>query len=136
VRLRGERTTGSGDGKVAVKGDFTTSQSGDAFSPAGGLAVRVADARAFDARFDWTAAECRARGRRVTCRSADGRRRLTVTSRSGGVWRFAASIARVAMTAPFAEPVAVTLSHTPAIDRRGTITGCAATQTALNCRAP
>ncbi len=136
ARLRGERAPGSRDGVIAVKGDFTTAQPGDAFSAADGLALHVVDGGTLDRRFAWTAGECRTHGRRTQCRSADGRRRLTVVSRRDGTWRFAGATTRVDVAAPFAAPVTVTLSNAPAIDRRGSIAGCAAFASGLRCHAP
>jgi hypothetical protein len=55
---------------------------------------------------------------------------------SGAATIFTVTLKRLAITAPFAAPVSVTLTYPQSFDRRGTASSCTPTRTALRCREP
>ncbi len=82
ARIRGERTPGAANGRIVVKGDFTTAPPRDVFASADGVALHVVDAQALDVRVTWSAGECRVGRRRIACRKGDGSARATFATRA------------------------------------------------------
>src|SRR5262249_11503075 len=107
ARIRAERSPGAANGRIVVKGDFTTAPPRDVFAGADGVGFHIRDAGALDVRVAWAAGECRVGRRRIVCRNADGSARATFATRKAtpDVFRLAVTLKRLGTVAPFTPPV-------------------------------
>ncbi|TMA80230.1 MAG: hypothetical protein E6J72_08990 [Deltaproteobacteria bacterium] len=138
VKLRRDSRPDVHNGTITVKGDFTTAPPRDVFDTAAGIALRVRDTLTLDRTFTWAASDCQTVGVRITCKSADRRRKATFKPAAAGspTIRVTAVMRRLDIQAPFQPAVSVTLTHDTTIDRAGAISACTSTRASLSCKAP
>jgi hypothetical protein len=134
AKLRGQSSAGSSNGSARLQGDFTTPPD-FTFPPT--FTVRVQDGATLDRTH--TFSNCRtASSGRIACRDTAGASTLTASfkpfRRNPGVIRFKVSFQRQAISAPFAAPVRMTLTHNGGVMRTGVISNCRATVNGLQCR--
>jgi hypothetical protein len=150
ARAKGTKTPGpiKPKGKVQLKGDFVVQlQMGevmlDAFNADYPILIRVKDGRALDETFVWQPADCQLRTkngalRQIKCRTADrkGAVKFGTLGQNATAIRYNMVVGKLDISAPFVEPLTVTLSHGDGsvINRVGVMNDCEASLTGgLRC---
>jgi len=139
------------NGRIKVNGDFIVDlPAGDALDVSGGLVLRVVDNLDLDTDTlasppSWSAADCKVKlhgsgvPRVIQCKSANKanvavfRAVNPISATQPVVYKFVATLRRLAIDSPFDEPVSVTFTE-GAVDRIGTINDCLSDSSGLNCR--
>jgi hypothetical protein len=139
LEIKADTSASRDNGNVKVKGTFGVAPPNDVFFASGGLVLRVQDGIGLDATYGFYQAECGMVAlERWVCLSQDLRFKATLRTLKSAptTYRFAIAVKKVALTGPFAGPVAATVSQDHFIDRAGIVTACKSTPTKLICKAP
>jgi len=135
LRMKQNRSHGTPNGKIVVKGDFVVSPVAP-FDVSEGITIEVRDALVPALVVLKPLASCAASGAgRIKCASAD--RTVSATFRpfreTSGVYRYGITLKQLAIEAPFGEPITVRVAHRIDIDRVGEIFDCRVTTTGIVC---
>jgi hypothetical protein len=134
LSVRGDSSVGPALGRIRVQGDFLIDQPTDLFETSAGVSVAVSDEANLQETSRFEPGLCRGSGsRRVRCRSADGRSYVTFHSDASGIYRFRFLGNRLDIRAGFRPPVTVTITHSDAVDRVGSIDVCTEVNERLTC---
>lgn len=127
-------------GSILVKGDFLALSPADAFTATAGVTARVADALGLSQMASWAPTAClTSSSGKTKCTSPDKTAKLDVKpiGSAPGAYKFTLKLTRLAIDAPFAAPLGVTLAQGAlgtGRDRVGLIVDCATTSSGLVCR--
>jgi hypothetical protein len=138
VRAKLKSGTGAATGRIVAKGDFVLASSpGGAFSGTTSVDVRVTDAFGLDESFSIPCAPQASTS--IKCFSDDPLVKLTLKFSSPGptavAVRFKLRAVRLAIDAPFKEPVTFSFTEQPTgTTLEGSIVDCQQKNTVLKCR--
>src|SRR5262249_29361330 len=113
------------NGSLGLKGDFVPPP---AFAAPPAITLRLQDALTLDVSH--TYGSCTTVGGRIRCSDTVGgmfRANFSPITSNPSVYRFKASLKKITVTAPFAGPVTVTLSHDSLVIRTDMLSSCRAT---------
>jgi cysteine-rich repeat protein len=139
LKFKGDFSDVVDTGLVKVKGHFISLFAIDQLSATNGIAVRVRDQFENDASHFWPFSECKVSSTgRVKCVGADrttkGVFKPLPPTPSAVIYSF--KLKRLRSQAPFKEPLEVTVSYGPGIDRVGVITDCINKAKLIVCKEP
>ncbi len=136
--LKGDSNPVTDTGKLVAKGDFVALLPVEQLTHLQGIGFRVSDTRETDTTYFWPPSECAftPNNGRIKCKSADKRYRADlkpVPKQPSAVrWKF--KMIKQGALAPFRDPITVTLTYGPGIDRVGIIVDCAIKTNGIVCK--